>query len=322
MPRFKLILNPQSDHGHTGRIAETLKTQVESFARSSSSDQPIYLDWVQTEYPGHATVLVREIAGQGYDVVVAIGGDGTAHEVINGLMNIESEHRPVLGILPLGSGNDFAYNIGIPPKLDEALDCLFGSDVRSLDIGTVADDQGRMRYWDNTIGIGFSGAVNIAAKRITWVRGFLLYLLAVLETILFKPPALTARFRRGDGDEEVRQLSMVSLCNGPREGGGFPVAPGALMDDGLITYVLMRQQDRLGMLYFLPIVMGAKHLSYSRVFEAGTASRFAIQTDQVMAVHVDGETFGPWEANIHRLEVTMIPGALRVLTCGGIGLSQ
>jgi diacylglycerol kinase (ATP) len=137
----------------------------------------------------------------------------------------------------------------------------------------------------------------------------------VLETILFRPPVINARIRIDDQPAQEREVSMISLCNGPREGGGFPVGPHAVMDDGKITYMIMRGMSRLLMLYFLPIVMNANHLKHERYFEEATAQRLRIEADRTLAIHADGEIFGSWEADVRQVEVGIIPAAIRVL-CG------
>lgn len=316
MPRLKLIVNPASDRGRTAQIGETLQALLhDRAAAASEKGQPYDLDWVLTEQPGHASVLAEQAAREGFDIIVAVGGDGTVHEVINGLMRIETDKRPILGIIAVGTGNDFVHNMGLPLDQVQAVHCLFSGKTRLVDIGTIADDKGRQEYWDNTIGIGFSGAVNIAGRKLTKARGFLVYLIAVLETILLRPPTIRARIQIDDQPAGERAVSMVSLCNGPREGGGFPVAPHAVMDDGKLTYLIMRGMNRLVMLYFLPIVMNANHLKYRRFFEEATAERLRIEASQTLAIHADGEIFGSWEADVRRVEVGIVPAAIRVL-CG------
>ena len=319
MPRLKMILNPAADHGHARALRPDLQTQAEEQARLRKQNGPDYeLDWVETSAPGHAIELARRAAEEGFEIVVAAGGDGTVHEVVNGLMQVDTARRPLLGVIPIGSGNDFAYNLGIPHNPIKALGRLFDPRSRSVDAGFIKSDTGREAYWDNTVGIGFSGAVNIATRRLERWRGFTMYLIAVLQTILFRPPHLRARLEI-DGDPPFEEaISMLSLCNGPREGGGFAVAPEARMDDGLLTYTIMRKMGRLNMLRFLPIVMNGKHLRFTRFFKSGTARRIHVKTDETMAIHTDGEVFGPWEAGIREVEVSIIPAALRVL-CGGQG---
>ncbi len=314
MPRIKLIVNPASDRGRTAQIGEALQALLhERVTAASQKDQRYDLDWVLTEQPGHAITLAEQAAREGFDVVVAVGGDGTVHEVINGLMHVEADRRPALGIIPVGTGNDFVHNLGLSLDRTEAAHRLFTGNTRLIDVGTISDDKGRHEYWDNTVGIGFSGAVNIAGRKLTKARGFFVYLIAVLETILFRPPSVKARIQIDDQPASEREISMLSLCNGPREGGGFPVGPHALMDDGKITYMIMRGMSRLVMLYFLPIVMNANHLKYEQYFEEATAQRLRIEAGQTLAIHADGEIFGSWEADVRQVEVGIIPAAIRVL---------
>ena len=316
MLRLKLLVNPASDRGRTAQIGEALQALLqERAAVALEKGQRYELDWMLTTHPGHATELAQLAAKDGFDIVVAVGGDGTVHEVVNGLMTIEAKKRPVLGIIPVGTGNDFAHNLGMTTDQSEAAHRLFSEKSRLIDVGLISDGKGRQEYWDNTVGIGFSGAVNIATRKRTRARGFIVYLVSVVETILLRPPTIQARIQIDDQPVTDRPISMISLCNGPREGGGFPVAPHAVMDDGLITCMIMRGMSRFLMLYFLPIVMGANHLKYKRSFEENTISRIHIEADQTLAIHVDGEIFGSWEADVRQVDASIIPAAIKVM-CG------
>src|SRR5690606_28216745 len=139
--------------------------------------------WAGTVYPTHAVELARKAAEEGYDIVVALGGDGTVHEVINGLMQAETARRPLLGVVPFGSGNDFAHNIGVPADPEAALEAVFTGAPRKIDLATIIDNLGRTEYWDNTLNMGFGGAVTIHSHKMPLLRGFLMYLAAVLQTI-------------------------------------------------------------------------------------------------------------------------------------------
>ena len=118
MPRrkTKLILNPNADLGRAWRWASDLRSIVEEFGGA---------DWTGTVYPTHASELASQAVEQGYEVVVAVGGDGTVHEVINGLMQFPPERRPILGVVPMGSGNDFAHNVGIESRPEVAMRQVF-----------------------------------------------------------------------------------------------------------------------------------------------------------------------------------------------------
>ena len=110
--KVKIILNPMADMGNAWRIARDLR---------SITEQHGGVDWSGTVYPGHAIDLAKQAGEQGYDMVIAMGGDGTVHEVINGLMKVPDEKRPTLGVVPAGSGNDFAHALGMPTESDHAL---------------------------------------------------------------------------------------------------------------------------------------------------------------------------------------------------------
>lgn len=318
MPRMKLILNPVADRGRAADVGKALQVVLRERAEVESHNGKHYdLDWVLTEHTGHATQLARKAAEEGFDIVVAVGGDGTVNEVVNGLLQVDSKRRPKLGAIPIGSGNDFTHNVGIPDKAAEAIHGLFSEKTRKVDAGTIKDHtNNREMFWDNTIGIGFGGAVNSAAKQWPGLYGFVMYLVAVIQTIVFKPPALEASIQYDDNPPVQRSIAMLSICNGPREGGGFPVAPNAVMDDGLISWVIMRKMGRLPMFYFVPVVMSAGHLAYKSYFSEGTAKHIRVQTDKEMVIHVDGELFCPYDQDVHDVEVTFMPGALEVLVGG------
>ncbi|GAB4473624.1 MAG: diacylglycerol kinase family lipid kinase [Anaerolineae bacterium] len=315
MTHIKFILNPTADHGHADRLDSPLRQAVEQQARDALGDQLPVITWVRTERPRHAIELARAAADEGCELVVAVGGDGTVHEVINGLMAIPAERRPRLGVIPIGSGNDFAHNVGVAMEVEQAVANLFAGRVRRIDTALISDDQGRSEYWNNTLGIGFSGIVNIISRRMTRLRGFLIYFAAVLQTILFHSRRLQAEIRLDDSPPLHETINMLSICNGPREGGGFPVAPDARMDDGLLTYMIMRGLGRPGLLYFLPIVLNARHLRYPRHFVSGTAERLVVSTDVPMIIHGDGEIFAGFDSQVRRIEVRVLPGTLEVLCC-------
>lgn len=316
MPRVKVIFNPQANRGDNLKRRDFLYNLLKQQAQATSSDEnAIQLDFVSTEAPGHATELALQAARDGYDTIIAVGGDGTVHEVINGMMQVEADQRPQLGILPTGTGNDLANNFGLTTDVDDAASKLFQGHTRPLDVGFVSDGDLQSEYWVNTLGFGFSGAVTVVARSShSILRGFALYLYIVLKTILFHTRDHDIQVIIDDQEAIERAISMVNICNGRAEGGGFPVAPGALMDDGLITYTFMRRVNRLKMLYFLPIVLNAKHTEHPDHFEFGTAQKMWIKSRSPMDVHIDGELFANLNNDLRQIEVAMIPSALRVLS--------
>jgi len=316
LPQIKVIFNPRADRGDNYKKADTLRRLLDEQARAANGQGISYqIDWTATESPGHATELAHQAALAGCDAVIAVGGDGTVHEVVNGLMRVEEEQRPALGILPTGTGNDLSANFGLPLDPAEAASALFQPSVRPLDVGLVRDASGRSEYWVNTLGFGFSGAVTVVARRSrTFLRGFALYLYIVLKTILLHAQNLDIRVAVDGGAPLPRTISMANLCNGRAEGGGFPVAPHAVMDDGLISYTFMGRMNRLQLLRFLPVVLSARHVDHPDHFEFGTARHLRVESDHPLVVHTDGELFSEPGDDLRQMEASMIPAALRVLT--------
>jgi diacylglycerol kinase (ATP) len=303
MPRkVKLILNPMADMGNAWKVANDLRPIVAEYGSA---------DWSGTVYPTHAVELAQQAALDGYDVVVAVGGDGTVHEVVNGLMRVPAERRPVLGIVPVGSGNDFAHASGIPLRPDYALHHALKGEPRAIDIGVLRAEKGRQEYWNNTLGIGFDTVVTIRSHRLPMLRGFIMYLTAVVQTIIlnFTPAQLKIHTDREDWDENTL---MLTICNGPREGGGFLVAPGAKVDDGIFNYASVRKISRPMMFRLLPEVMKGTHGRFACV-RTGDLTRLTLVSDKPLYIHTDGEIFTDFASNLRGIEVEMLPGALRVV---------
>jgi YegS/Rv2252/BmrU family lipid kinase len=302
MPRkIRLILNPITNHGRSLQMASGLRPLTAGLNAA----------WIETQSTAHATELARQAGIDGCDLVVACGGDGTVHEVINGLMQVTERERPALGIVPLGSGNDFAHILGIPGDPVEALQsCLLGQ-PHSMDMGLVRDGQGRQEYFNNTLGIGFDAVVTIHTRRITAIHGFMMYLIATLQTIFrnFNPMDLHVVTDRESWDQST---IMLTLGNGPREGGGFLVTPEARLDDGILDYVTIRKISRLTMLRLVPEVMKGTHARFKQV-RMGTCRKMEITSKQPLYVHCDGEIFAGFGSDIRKLEIEILPDALHFL---------
>jgi len=299
--KIKLILNPTSNHGRSSLAAADLRP----LAAENNAD------WSGTVYPDHATELAQQAGEQGYDLVVAVGGDGTVHEVINGLMRVPEAKRPALGIVPLGSGNDFAHILGISNDPAKALlSCLHGQ-PHALDIGLVRNEKGRLEYFNNTLGIGFDAVVTIHTRKITAIHGFMMYFVATLQTILlnFTPMALHVETDRESWDQAT---IMLTLGNGPREGGGFLVTPEAKLDDGLLQYVAIRKISRVTMLRLVPEVMQGTQARFKQV-RLGSCRTMTIRSQQPLYVHCDGEIYAGFGTQDRNLDIQILPNAIHFL---------
>lgn len=296
------IVNPNADMGRAWRIAADLRPLVEEFGGA---------EWSGTVYPTHATELAFQAAESGCSLVIAAGGDGTVHEVVNGLMMVPAERRPRLGIVPLGSGNDFAHSIGITGSPADALRKVFTGDRKSVDLGVFDIGRAKPEYFDNTFGIGFDATVTIRSHSLSWVKGFMMYFVAVLQTIAMN---LEAPMMQVTTDEESwsEKTIMLVACNGPREGGGFLVAPGSDNSDGILNYAAVRNVSRLMMLRLIPEVMNGTHGRFKQV-RMGKMRRIHIQADQPVTIHADGEVISGFGTDVRTIDVEIVPGALEVM---------
>ncbi len=235
MPRHLIILNPASGKGAGG--------QSEPEIRRLLTELELPFDLVRTERPWHAAELARKAVKDGYDVIVAAGGDGTANEVLNGLMQAKEagEGSAALGLLGVGRGNDFAFGVGIPHDVIRDSQILKDGDRRTIDVGFVKGGKyPEGRYFCNGVGIGFDAVVGFEAAKFKHLSGFAAYAVAAIKTmfIYHNAPILKLDF---NGESSEIPALMVSIMNGRRMGGGFLMAPEGQTDDGLLDLCIVSQ---------------------------------------------------------------------------------
>lgn len=204
------IINPIAGQG-AGKLAIP---DIDRLAYYQHLDYDISI----TERPGHAIILAREAAADGSDFVIAVGGDGTSNEVLNGLMQAweVGHHATCMGIVGIGRGNDFAFACGIPPGLEAGFRIIQQNKPHPLDVGRVTGgDYPEGRYFGNGVGIGFDAVVGFEAAKLVHLHGFLNYIVAALRTIFlfFHAPTLKIEY----DDQIITQPTlMVSIMNGRR----------------------------------------------------------------------------------------------------------
>jgi YegS/Rv2252/BmrU family lipid kinase len=299
--RTKLIFNPTAGKGHAGKILPQVKKHL--------SDYGVAYEIVETGAPGHGLELARQAAAAGYERVVAVGGDGTTDEVANGLLAAAEEgYSAVLGAIPVGSGNDFSHAVGIPSDLEAACRRLVEGHVRTIDVIRVTVD-GQPRIFDNSAGIGYDADVLLETRKMKRLRGFLMYLVAVLRVLATDskwpyPMRITV-----DGQAlPHRSVTLITVANGPRAGGGFYLTPKAEPDDGLLDVCIADKLGRLGILQLLPHAMRGTHQGKEAVTML-QARHVLIEGERGLPGHVDGEVLC---TQGRRIEFEILPGRLKV----------
>ncbi len=301
----RLILNPNADLGHGAEQ----RAVIESTALSAGAP---WFEIVQTDRPGHAYELATAALADGCDVLVAAGGDGTVHEVVNAIYFSDCTDKVKLGIVPIGTGNDFAHAMGIPlDDVPAALATIARGEVRLADLAVVVDDRQRREVFENNFGVGLDANVVIRTGEITQVRGFVKYMVGVLTTLYkdFTPIRLSMRF---DEEELVEDVLFLSLGVGPRHGGGFMLTPGALHDDDLVDSCMVKMISRPKALSLLNSAVKGTHIKEPMVTMRRN-KEVSICSDAAMPVHIDGEIFATVHDNVRCLSITSLPDILQVI---------
>ncbi len=267
----------------------------------------------ETEYPGHAVELARAAAHRGAPIVVAAGGDGTIHEVANGLLRARDDGAPgrsALGMIPIGTGNDFVKAAlgGKSRKL--AYDAIGGGRTRDLDVGR-AEWDGGVEYFVNGIGTGIDVEVVRQMRRLPRLHGMVSYMVALVRA-LARFDAIPLRIRI-DGDAAEQKVMIIAVGNGHCLAGGFHVFPGARPDDGTLDTCVVEELNFLEILRTLPRVMRGKHVGMPKVL-MGKATEVEISAvgDEPLFFQLDGELREPEDGRVLRVRIE--PGALPVVS--------
>lgn len=289
-----IILNPAANRGNMDRHRE--------LARQKAVEEEA--EYLETGMAGEAEEWARRAADQGRPVII-VGGDGSIHEVVNGLLT--SSRRVPLGIVAAGSGNDFAWNtLRLPRDPAEAFErALYGTLV-DVDAGQVNG-----RYFANAFSLGLDADIAVAAhhlRRWPLMSGSRLYYIATLKQLLFgyhRCPYLTFQY---DGQEEIdtKRYVLLAVSNGPTYGGGFRINPQADHTDGWlnvcsIDYITLRHALRL-----LPVVQRGEHLGIP-VVKCFQVKEVYIKSQAPVHIQMDGETMCAQD-----YQAKILPGALRI----------
>ena len=302
-----VIVNPVAGAGR----ALQLEPQVRAVLEGSGVSARL----LETQEPGHAERLAAAAADLGHDRVVAVGGDGTINEIVNGLMagSAAGGVRVTLGVVPCGSGNDLVRSLGLPLAPMAALSVALGPDTRPLDLGFAQSD-GARRYFHAAGGTGFDAQVafTMAGKRGRWQRGRAGYFLSTLNELRrYRNRELRIRLITADGARELEgRFLFVAFANGPFYGGGMQICPDASNSDGMLDVCLVGDISRLGALKELPGIYRAAHVNNPLV-EIVRVLEMRIEGTDGTRVHLDGEPLG-----VLPVDVGVQAAALQVAAVG------
>lgn len=292
-----LFLNPTAGRGRAGKRQRRI---VELLA---GCGLPVELHL--SEGVGDLERQVLEVVNAGATRIVVAGGDGSVHETANGLMR--AERKAAFGVVPTGTGNDFAKACDIPLDWQQATQALAGrivagSATRAIDIGSMNG-----RYFANGAGIGFDARVTHIARSYHWPIGDLVYLLAIfrgmIDGLASPPMRITAGDHRWDGP-----VTLANVANGPWVGGMFHIAPMAANGDGHFDLMIADAVTRRRILGLLPKVMSGEHMGEAEIHHWAVTD-VLIETEAPVPAHLDGEM----QALATRFEISLLPGALRLL---------
>jgi diacylglycerol kinase (ATP) len=289
-----VIVNPTAGGGRAARLIPWLRERL-----AVRDDVELFV----TRRPGDAEQRAVE-SGPGTERIVAVGGDGTVQEVLNGLL-ARGAATARLGVVPVGTGNDLARSLGLPRDPSAAWRVAMGRSSRLTDVARARNGAGEARWFASAGGIGFDAQVAAAmAARRGWQAsrvGYLLSTLAELRRFENQPVRITL-----DGDEIRRDVLLVAIANGAYYGGGMRIAPAAQPDDGVLDVCVVGDISRLTALRELPKLYRGTHVRHPAV-STHTATTIEIDGTSATRVHLDGEPFGTLP-----LAVQLVPGAIEV----------
>ncbi|MDR3576555.1 MAG: diacylglycerol kinase family lipid kinase [Anaerolineaceae bacterium] len=283
-PTYKIIANPVAGRGagnlHIPQIEQTLEKNGLDFQLT------------RTECPMHARDLAIQAVQDGFKVVVASGGDGTCNEVLNGLMEAQKMGigEACMAVLCVGRGNDFAFGMGIPTRLEDGLNTLMAGNRRRIDVGIVTGGlYPEGRYFGNGVGIGFDATVGFVSAKMTRLSGFPSYIVAALKTITLYYNAPLVRIEY-DGQELVQPSIMVSIMNGRRMGGGFMMAPHSRPDDNYLDMCVAHEMSRFTILRTIPSFFKGTQADKPNIWTGRARQITVTALNGFLPAHADGET--------------------------------
>lgn len=293
--KAKVILNPYANRWGAQEKADAVKAALDAAG--------LAYDLVTTKGPGDGTAVAAQAITDGYDTIIAAGGDGTINEVINGLLPASGDGPSLpFGIIPIGTANDFNLMAGLPASIDASVAVIAAGHTRLIDAGITNG-----RYFINNSAAAMEPMVTLETQKIKRLSGEMRYIVGLIKAII-KIKAWDMQLSWDDGEYAGPGI-LLSVCNSPRTG-GFSMAPGALIDDGRFDFVFVPEVPKLTLIRLLVKLMQGKHVEDPLV-TFRRATHLTVNCQPGSPVHTDGEVFSTSETS---LDFRILPGKVSLLS--------
>lgn len=304
--KTKFIVNPMAASGRAGKKWPYIETLVRLHFSGT-------IDIESTQYPLHAESICRVAINEGYNRIIAVGGDGTLNEAVNGFFEKDKiiNESTTFGIIQVGTGADFTRNFNIPKKIEEQIERLGNAKPQKIDVGYAEfnDLNGKEshRVFLNILDFGMGGAtVEYINKRFKKLGGWLSFQIGILRTLIVYKNKIMHYTIDGDTEGSKKLVNFV-VANGKYFGSGLRVAPDAEINDGIFDIIFIGDFGRLEAVRNLPKLRRGMHLQHKKV-ECRQGREISAYSDETVFIDMDGEMVG-----VLPIKIKILPGALPFL---------
>ena len=300
MKSILLIVNPVSGEQISKKILPTVISKLKN--------HNFQLEIIETKYKGHIEKILNSYDIQNYDYCGIVGGDGSFHEAINGIINREDKFKIPLSIIPAGSGNSLARDLNIL-NFEKAIENIINGNKKEIDIAKIDCDNHTI-YSFNIAGWGMVANIGIKAEKYRWLGTSRYTLLSLLEIIFKKTHSAEIIYYDKNNKKYALEgkFMFAVLCNTIHTGKGMKIAPKAKLNDGLMDLVLIKNASRLKLLKLMPKLFTGKHINDNTV-EYIHVSKVELNSNKPSKLNIDGEIKGRAP-----FKITMIPNKIKIIT--------
>lgn len=298
--KIKVLLNPYANRWRAQRQAPAVK--------AAFRDAGYHVDLAILPAAGQGATAAMAAVEDGFDMIVAAGGDGTVSEVVNGLITVAGDRPTVpLGIIPLGTGNDFNDMNRLPRDMVSSVQTIINGKTRQVDAGQVEID-GVSHFFDNNCALAMEPLVTLENIRMKKLSGNIRYIVALAKALLHLH-AWHMRLTWHNGEFEG-PVYLFSVCNSPRNGGMFYMAPEANLTDGLLDYVLAPEVSKATVMLLVIRLFRGTHISHPKV-SYGRSDQIVIESEPGTPIHADGELIAE---SAKQIIYRALPGKITLLS--------